>query len=640
MSDFATYVLDRTIDLIQNRARDNEIRDLYDQYMSAQNYNNNDMATLVDVVIAVAQPELQRCRSTREEDAVIAGAIAELVTAHVGAFAMSQQRIVDSVPDDLYRELKQAAGQWEGILDQLSGRSRGMGGRTAGRNSYGSGGGRSVFATPDNRAFGARRSPFDRDDEVDPRQQVRASNSVFGGRAAAPQASTSPLFDRTVDTAPRSVGFGGNRATARQEEPAPYAPSHRDAAPQVDVRQEGPDMSKERPYDDFWINGEHWQIAHKSNWKWAWSPKQQTRRAYDIDQEVCFLVKAKDGTIREEFIGMTDDLVETAHEIRISTRPNRPRFTNESVNSDPLLPGEDIDAVDLDALNHTKASARKALLSELDLTNPVVHNDAVVVAGLSEVALRVAGAATKNDRDVTTANAIDAVQLAADEPTVKALESIEALGENDADLLVLQKRLKSLRGTMAENVLNFMDKHFTTEVNSALRDQFGLTGLQIDSFIEDFEDLLNTSTFKKNGTAYVAQFLSRTRILLAGAAYLTETEQRLEFLECSDILPIAEEDPEAYKQFREHVVVIMRPLAAVHVKIDSEQFGLVTHDVRTPSRTGHGADPVMVDTLNALYAIGRRTSGAGHVYVVTADNICFELVPIGGARDIVGIRLA
>ncbi len=633
MSDLANFVYDRTIDYIQNRAPDNEVRDAYDRYMSAQNYNNNDMATLVDVIVAIADAELNTVRSDREAEQLIRDIIVNMVDAHVGAFALSDRRIADAVPDRTYDDLKRAAGKWEDIITRLQGGTRGA------RSSYGGGRqGRSVFAAQE-RSFGQRRSVFDRDEPA----QTRASNSPFAGRPAATAQREHPLFDRPAADAPRAAGFGQSARNSYTEPERPTYQTRDNPAPAVEAAPtpvDGPDMSKERPYDDFWVNGEHWQLAHKSNWVWAWSQKQQTRRAYDIDREVCFLVKGKDGTIREEFIAMTDDLVETAHEIRAQVRPNRPRSMLERQENDPIFIGDDVDAVDLDALNNTLITARKELLTDLDLTNPQINTPAVAISGIEEAALRVAGMATKHDADITTINAIDGVQLAADPATVKALESIKALSPGEADLQVLQKRLLSLRGTMAENVMNFLDKHYTKEVNSVLRDQFGQTGLAIDSFIDDFGDLLNCSSFKKHGQAYVTQFLSRTSILLAGLHFMVDADERLEFLECTDILPIAEEDPEAYKQFRSNVVVLFRPVAMVHVKVDSEQFGLVTNDVRTPQRSGAGADATLADLLVSLYAIGRKTAGAGHVYLVTADNICFELVPISGARNIVGIRLA
>lgn len=638
MSELANYVYEKTIDYIQSRVRDNEIRDEYDRVMSAQNYNNNEIVSLVEAIIAVAESELASARSGREEEGIVKDCIVQLVDSHVGFFGMSDKRIADTVPDAVYTDLKRAAMKWEDIMSRLSGRGRGMS-RGTSRGGFGGGGSRSVFDQPARQTgFGGSRGGVFGREEPEP---ARASNSVFSSRAAATGGlgRTSP-FDRNeepqAEARPRSSNGFGQAAREMTMRPTEERAPRQEEAP---VKAEGPDMSSERPYDDFWIGGEHWQIAHKSSFQWTWSQKQQTRRAYDIDQEVCFLVKSADGSVREEFIAMTDDLVETAHEIRMQNRPNRPRNVLERADVDPLFAGDDIDVVDLDALNVTIASARKELLSELDLNDPVIHQAAVAVSGIEEAVLRAAGAGAQTDKDVAAVNSIAGTQLAADPMTLKALESIKAISANDSDLLVLQKRLKSLRGTMAENVLNYLDQHYTTEVNSVLRDQFGLPVVSIDSFIEDFEDLLNCKAFAKHGAAYISQFLSRTRILLASIHFMTEGDQRMEFLECSDILPIAEEDSDAYKQFRENVVVLFKPMAAVHVKIASDKFGLYTKEVRTPSRTGQGADPILVDTLNSLYAIGRKTTGAGHVYLVTADNICFELVPISGARDIIGIRL-
>lgn len=640
MSDLANFVYERTIDYIQNRVKDNPVRDEYDRYMSAQNYNNNDMGTLVDVIVAVADAELQTARNDREAEQLILDIIVSMVDANVGMFAMTDERIANGVPDRMYEDLKRAAVKWEDILSRLQGNARGSRGvsRSFGGGS-GARGGRSVFGAQES-AFGGRRSVFGGRDDGG---QARASQGGFGGRSGALRSEEPhPLFDRpAAGQAARTSGFGQSaRGSYAAAEPAREPVRERAPVVEEPTTQDGPDMTKERPYDDFWVDGEHWQLAHRSKWNWSWSPKQQSRRAYDIDQEVCFLVKGKDGTIREEFIAMTDDLVETAHEIRASVRPNRPRNVYDRQDADPVFEGDDLDAVDLDALNNTLKTARKELLSELDLTNPSINTAAVAISGLEEAALRVAGAATKTESDITTINAIDGVQLAADPETIKGLESIKALSANDADLQILQKRLQSLRGTMAESVLNFLDKHYTKEVNAALRDQFGQTGLYIDSFVEDFADLLNCSTFKKHGQAYVSQFLQRTSVILAGLHYMSDADERLEFLECSDILPIAEEDPEAYKQFRQNVVVLFRPMATIHVKIDADKFGLVTDVVRTPVRSGEGADPEMADLLTSLYAIGRKTTGAGHVYLVTADNICMELVPISGARNIVGIRMA
>jgi hypothetical protein len=638
-NDFVNFVYERTVDYIENRARDNELRSAYADYMSKGNWNNNEMANVVEVIAVVAEDELRSCRSQREEDACIKDVIMTIVDANCGSFGLSDRTIANAAPDDVYTDMKRADAKWNDILNRLSGNTRGGGRQTQSRSWGGGGESRSVFDR--GQQYGARRgTAFDRDQ---PREE-RASNSVFAGRDVH---GTSPVFDRHQDErertqTPHRSAFAQTRerpadpAPTRREEPARTEPAREDRV----HAQEGPDMSQERPYDDFWMKGENWQIAHRSKFVWSWSPKQQSRRAYDPDNEVRFLVKGVDGQIREEFIQMTDDLVEEAHAIRAHQRPNRPRTSTERLEGDAVFEGQDLDVVDLDALNATRHYAAKELLHELDITSPYISEQAISVATLEEAAVRVAGDATKNEGDVTATNNIMSVQLAGDATSIKALESIKSISSNEGDLLQLQKRFKSLRGTLAENVMNYLDKHFTAEVNAALGDQFGLAKPRIESFIEDFEDLLNCNTFKKQGQAYASQFLSRTRILLASMQYLTEEDLREEFLECTDLLQPGEGDPEAYTEFRKNMVVLFKPVAMVHIKLMAEQLGYVDHEVRVPVRTGNGADPTMVDTLNGLYAIGRKTAGAGRVYVVSADNLIFELVPISGARDIIGIRAA
>jgi len=640
-NDFVNYVYDRTIDYIQNRERDNDLRREYARYMSSGQWNNDEMANVIEVITIIANGELRNSRSDDEDQAIVRDVIMTVIDANCGAFGLSDSRIANAVPDDVYSELKRADAKWNDILNRLSGNSRGSG-RSGGWNRGGQQQQRSVFDRSN--SYGQRRNVFDRHEQ---QQDERASNSVFAGRGVSMGQSSSPVFNRQRDqqeepsqhrSAFNHPSTRQQPAPARREEPRQEAPAP--AREERVERAEGPDMSKDRPYDDFWMNGENWQIAHRSKFVWSFSPKQQTRRSYDPDNEVRFLVKGVDGTVREEFIAMTDDLVEEAHVIRNHQRPNRPRINTERTEGDPLFEGTDLDSVDLDALAKTRAFAVKEFLGELDISAPHVSSQAISVSTLEEAAVRVAGEGAKVETDVVATNNIMAVQLAGDDTTLQALESIKAIGANEGDLLQLQKRLKSLRGTLAENVLNYLDKHFTQEVNTALGDWFGLAKPRIESFVEDFEDLLECNTFKKQGQAYASQFLSRTRIILASMQYLVEDELREEFMECQDLLPVSDDDNEGYTKFRKNMVVLFRPVAMLHIKLDAEQLGFVNHEVRVPRRTGEGADPTLCDTLNGLYALGRKTAGAGHVYLVSADNLIFELVPISGARDIIGIRTA
>lgn len=637
MSDLVNYIYNSAIDYIEDRERDNELRSAYAGYMSAQNWNNNEMNNVVDVIAIIAEDELRNLRRDSDEKALIRSIIVAMVDAHCGAFGLSDKRLSDSVSDAIYTEMKRADAKWNDILNRISGNSRGGSRREETRDR---GFGSSRRTEPHRRDRGDRgdrgRSVFDRnnrfgeqrDREVDP----RASNSVFANRDVG---VNNPVFDRNPPMereAPRKASVW-DRSPVKEEPVVNRSPE-----PVEETYSDGPNMDLARPYDDFWVDGENWQLAHCSKFVWSWSPTQQTRRSYNPDDEVRFLVKSKDGYVREEFITMADDLIEEAHIIRDQARPNRPRITTERFEGDSIFESDDLDVVDFDTLKSTMAYVAKSYISEMDIGTPHLSEQAVSVSTIEEAAVRAAGLACKTDNDVTAVNNIMSVELAGDSNSTAALESIRAVSVSEGDLLQLQNRLISLRGTLSENVLNYLDKHFTNEVNSALGDQFGLARPRIESFIEDFKDLLDCNTFKKQGASYSAQFLSRTRIILASMQYLTEDDMREEFLDCEDLLPTDDTDPEGYTEFRKNTVILFKPMSMVHIKMNVDALGFVDNEVRVPVRTGKGADPEMVNFLNGLYAIARKIAGAGRAYVVTADNIILELVPISGARDIVGIR--
>ena len=108
MSSLTNYVYERTVDYIRNSASINGLRDEYDRYMGAQNYNNNEMQKLVDVIVILAEDALRNSRSESEDRAIIADMIEAVVIANVAAFALSDRRISDALPDDIYRDVQRA----------------------------------------------------------------------------------------------------------------------------------------------------------------------------------------------------------------------------------------------------------------------------------------------------------------------------------------------------------------------------------------------------------------------------------------------------------------------------------------------------------------------------------------------------
>lgn len=639
MSNLANYIFDRAIDYIENRERDSDIRQAYAQFMSENNWNNQEMAKVLDIVCIFVNDEIGGCRSQREEDQLIKDLIVTVVDANCGAFALSDRRISDSVPDNVYNELKRADGLWYDLVGRAenNGRGRGRGRDDRGRNDrgrddrygrddrnhQGRSNGRSVFDR--SRSFGETGNIFDRSEQ---NELSQGSNSVF---------------HRSINNDQPSRPVSTEREERRQE-PQQYQSQRggytQDPAPSRQEEQDGPDLSAKRPYDNFWSNGENWQIAHRSKFIWTSTEAQRARRTYDPHKFVAFLVKGVNGIVREEFLPVTQDLEEEAHTIRSQNRPFMRRATAERAARDASSTSLDLDVVDVDhdRLAEIAKQVPKLIAADIVASFRTVKEQTTSVTTVEEAVVKVSGEAIKNDSDVTVVSNILSVQLPGDAKSNEAMVAIKAVVNSDGNLLQLQQRLQSLRGTLGENVLQYLDKHFTKEVNSALHDQFGMYSVKIGSFIEDFSDLLECNTFKKEGPAFSSQFLSRTRMLLSSIQFLVEPELREQFCTCEDLMKATEEDPQAYRDYCNNLVILFKPLAVVHVRMHSTGLGMVSDVVRSPSTDGMVADPALAELLVDLYAAGREVSGAGQVILVTDDNLVYELVPIGARREKVGIR--
>lgn len=653
------FIWERMVDAIQNGAQDNDLRDQYDQMMSDRNYNNRDVNQLHDHILKMVDMGWESCRSQREEDKLIEDCIAEGISQHIGVWVTSDKNLANAIESDrIYRDLEAGAREWDAIEDDYDRAMNGdrRGGRDNGRgydDRRGGRGGRqaSGFSSGRNTGIGYSQSrPMtSRGSDRDDRRRGRDSNSRmtggFGGgnrrgdereerqgRQNSRMEREQPNDQRNRSPLARS---GGRREEERPVERVAQAP-----AEEVIVRNEGPDLNSERPYDDFWDNNENWQLAHKSRWEWTWTPQQQFCRTYDPEQEVRFLVKNAQGKVREEFLPMSDDLSFTAHEIKALTRPNAERRVRGEDGGDQeiSLPGTDIDSVDLNALGAQVEVVRKTLITELDLTK--VHRNDKPLIERTEADGLVAVTATRLKED--TAIAASQVMVSTIVPSTgkghAELAQLSTLMGADGELATLQRRLLTLRGKVDESVLTYIDKHYTEEVNHSLKHSFGFEKLRIDSFIADFGDLLEVITKRRN-QGFTAQYLQRTRAIVP-TLLLVEEEGRGELLEATDLLPEREGDNEGYTQYRNSALVFIKPNASVSVDIDLEAFGLVTDTPRVAVATGAGADPELRDALVGLYAIARKASPAGRVRLVTADNTELELVAMAGARDVVGVRLA
>ena len=627
-------IWDDIIDVIQNSAKESDLRDMYDEFMSERQYNNPDMKSLFEHVLMIIELGEPNCRTTRDEDKLIIQAIEDGVDQHLAFWVTGDKKLANSIDDDrVWRDIQNTARQWDAVEREYergsrdSGRGRGRDDRGRDRDDRNTGlGYRQSRPTPDRSDRGGRGGRSD-----------RGNQRLVGGLGAARARSEEPERH-----SPRDRGDVSRRNSSPMSRPVrtrEVEPVIDDVLEDIVEKNAGPDLSSARPFDSFWSNNELWELAYLSKLTWNWTPKNQYRRAYDSREEVCFLVQGQDGKVREEFLPMSEELSFTHHEIKANTRPNATAVSVPSVrdSQEICMPGNDIDAVDLDRLNEQVASARYQLIGELDVSNIKADDDSVISSSIVDLAISATARRLNEGTDGAAINGMLTQVLPCTGTAVPELTSIWDMVGEQGGLDVLHTRLLAMRGRVDESVLDTIDRHYTAHVNHALKYMFEFGGLNIDSFIGDFPALMEVIG-KQRSASYAAHFLVRTRNIVNSMIIASGTGACKDVIEAQDILPEHANDSQAYISYRDNAIVMFCPTAMMSIKLDAIAFGVLSDTPRFPAESGEGSDPQMHDTLNALFLRARKLCATGRVYVMTADNIMLELIASCGARDVVGIR--
>lgn len=631
MSNLVNYIYDAVCDYIEDNAPRNMAREEYANAMSRSQYNNNHVAELVDIISLIVEGALRSSRSEREDERIINNTVCNMVDRHCAMFCFSDKRISDELDDATFSQMKKLAIEWEDILDELDGRSRGRD-RQAGSGLRGRS--RDDFNNRRSNSRGRDRGRGGRDDGRrgglvmrDDRRDVEVAG---GGMTTRRNGVFSQIETRQSGTSQREeyVPRGRDVSRSQREEPVRHSRN-----------EEFTDRRGDDTPFDFWQDGEHWQVAHKSDWTWRASARQKGRRMYNPDEEVCFLVRSEDGTIREEFVEMTDDLNQSAHEIRELNRPHMRPAGPAREEYDPLTDALDLDVPDRsELLNKVKRSVvRTVMLDELKLASMKTIDPIPSVSKLEEATLTAAAAAVDNDEDILIVPAILNTVLPSDDESNETLKSIAVtINDHGSDLLILSHRLNNASGALAENIMRYIDDHYTTEVNNVLNKQYGIADLSIESFVTDFQDLLNCKTFDlMGGSGFRTQFLQRTRGMVS-SLQIIEGDSISEQLENLDLLPAYESDSDALMQFRNDLAILFKPVTVAYCHIHSSDLGMVGKEVRYPDPAQM---PKLANLLRSIYTRIQLDTLGGRVYIMTTDNMVFELVAQAGARDIVGICL-
>lgn len=138
---------------------------------------------------------------------------------------------------------------------------------------------------------------------------------------------------------------------------------------------EGPDYSLASPFDEWVEHGEHWKAAHLTDWQLTADVDRFSEledlllttipTLYNVNTHIKYYVLGTDGSIREEFVEVTEENRHLAHQLREDDRApdvTRPRSARINLN------GEGLD-MDASTVNHRQPGLSLAnQIEELDYT--------------------------------------------------------------------------------------------------------------------------------------------------------------------------------------------------------------------------------------------------------------------------------
>ena len=304
---------------IEDMADSREIRDglmldlrrNYLDEMSRDRWRTRGFDQVVNAIVkAYDEVDRKHGRNGDREEDIIKRTVEIIVDGHFAQLVLENREIERRLDDRVYNEMRDALEEAQDMSD--GGRSRS---RDSDRDS--------------------RRSRDDRDrDRRDDRssgdryntRRSRSRDSGGGGDdhwsavGDRDERDDRREYDHRDSDRERDRDEDRRERPPREERKADPAPSIHDVLPVYhtppDVRIQGYDFTKANPYEDFWSNNDHWQIANRSKLKLTGDDLlDRIPAVYDVNTHIKYFVLNESGEVREELVEVTDENRHLAHQL-------------------------------------------------------------------------------------------------------------------------------------------------------------------------------------------------------------------------------------------------------------------------------------------------------------------------------------
>jgi len=615
-------IADEAVAVIEDRERDGDrLRRKYGDVMSKGDFRNRDFESLVNLCFE-AFPVIED-KYARDGDRLsdfLPKAIEDIVDGHFANSVLSNRELERDLDDRTYNEMQDAVDRYKDLVRGRGGRDRGYGrddrgGRGRDRDDRGGTG----------YSRGGRGGRDDRNSR-DIGREARNAGGGWRNRGSGQRASVGDGWVATAReaAAAQEVEVRQDAATptpppaAAAPAPAPVAPSR----PALD----GPDFTKARPYDDYWMKGEHWIVAHKSPWTLAWddqNPLASVPKLYDIRTHVKYHVQSQDGKVREELIKMSQDARYLMHDQM--AQPDRYQSTQPRAGHSVSLSGQKIEQGE-DKLNDVPSKPKATYLHDVlnGIPLPQFNVDPQTGAPLAETLQGL----VFNTRVKMFGNE-DAQRLNVGFRTTalvasgwKQEELINQVGQSH-NLAAAATKMNELKAEFDPVIWDTLNKRFSELTLRAVRFQFQHASVKALSFASDWQKLIDHLHTQK-GEGFASDFAQRTSYIVAMACTLADRGDLPGFMDREGV-----EIPAVV--FLDQIAMI-----AIEGSMDDLGFGNAIQKQETGVSITANADQELNAAVRHVYnkLDGNATSsGACRVYFNTSDGQLLELVPFAARKE-------
>ena len=605
---------DEAVRYIKEKARSSDLRDGYYKIMSERNWKSSEFNQLIDVL---ADAE----RTLSDEYRRLGDAIADMVDGHFAMVVLQDRDISDRLPDRQYDQMKDAYAKFEDLCaprrrrdDEDRGRGRGRD-----RNEDRGGGrreesfGESTRERSRSSDRNGRSNSSKNDDEVWGWLSELEQAAENGGEVP-PQAEPEPERERTREE------------PARRHAPDP-SEFIREERPRSRV--EGPDFTKADPYGEFWMEGEHWMVAHRSDWKignpesadWETVPS-----LHDLNLYVKYYVKDTSGNVREEFYDVSKDNAYLNQEVRLQRGEQPAERRSGGIDLQALRRGQAAAGEHLPFVDEPAPIRKVDLIEKLEQIAEVIPNltDGKPVDSITTATFAGRSQMLAAGEDVAVTLGYMRTPMAARD--WNQLELIDQI--TDAPSLAAAAQLMNdLRPQFEESIWNKLNERFTGLTLHALKYQFQYNGVNTMNFAQHFGKVIDHIA-KKRGDEFASMLGERSRYVSRVAT--SYADRKNIGITVGDLCEGADQFP---------AVVFLDFLEIITIDATLDEMGLSGILSPNVANTGLTVGPnqrKLSEAMRRTYEAMQKTLGGStnaRLLLSTADNFLIEITPFSNRTE-------